>query len=161
MRALLGLSSCFALIAAMTASVSALQSGQPAPDFTLPYSNGGGSVTLSKLRGHPVYLNFFATWCPPCNAEAPTVNEMQIRYRKEGLIVLGVDELENDAKANQYLQEHHLVFRAVVDDGSIHNSYAGFGLPVHVFIDRKGIVRLYRAGEMSNAEIEAAVKSIL
>jgi len=139
----------------------ALQAGKPAPDFTLPYSSGGGSLTLSSLRGRPVYLNFFASWCAPCNEEAPAVNRMQLQYRKRGLVVIGVNEMEDAAKANAFLRAHHLSFRAVVDDGRIHTTYAGFGLPVHVFIDRKGIVKLYRAGEMSSAEIRAAVQSIL
>lgn len=161
MRIARSLAACVCLIFASSALALALQAGKPAPDFTLPYSSGGGSLTLSSLRGHPVYLNFFASWCGPCNEEAPAVNQMQLQYRKRGLIVVGVNEFENAAKATAFLRDHHLSFRAVVDDGRLRNSYAGFGLPVHVFIDRKGIVKLYRAGEMTPAEIKAAVLSIL
>lgn len=161
MRSLFTATACAVLIIATCATALAVQTGKPAPDFTLPYSAGGGSVTLSALRGHPVYLNFFASWCAPCNEEAPSVNSMQVRYRKRGLIVLGVDELESADKANAFLRQHHLQYRAVLDDGRLHSTYTSFGLPVHVFIDRNGVVKLYRAGEMTAAEINAAVKSIL
>ncbi|MDQ2680191.1 MAG: TlpA family protein disulfide reductase [Candidatus Eremiobacteraeota bacterium] len=136
------------------------QVGQPAPGFTAPLASGG-NLSLSSLRGKAVYLNFFASWCPPCNEEAPDVNALQKKYAKRGLVVVGVDELENAAKANGFLKKYGLVYKAVVDSGTLRDEYGTNALPVHVFISRNGKVKLYREGEMSKTEIESAIKSIL
>ena len=72
--------------------------GQPAPLFTLPTVDGH-PLALASLRGKPVYLNFYASWCGPCNEEAPSIGKLSARYKKRGLVVLGVNELENSQKA--------------------------------------------------------------
>lgn len=151
------------LLAATMAVASAdiAQQGHAAPDFTAPLSNGG-SLKLSSLHGKPVYLNFFANWCPPCNEEAPDVNALQKKYRKRGFTVVGVDERENARRANDFLHKHGLVYKAVVDEsGGLLQPYGAIGLPVHVFIDRRGTIKLVRNGEMSKADIEKAIRSIL
>lgn len=135
--------------------------GQPAPAFTLPTVEGK-SLALASLRGHAVYLNFYATWCGPCNEEAPAIGKLSAKYKPKGLTVLGVNELENPQKAKSFLQQYKLAYTAVVDsDGKVGHEYNALGLPVHVFIDRKGIVKMFRLGEMSSQDIEAAIKGIL
>ena len=137
------------------------QAGKPAPDFTLPTIDGK-PLTLSSLRGKPVYLNLFASWCGPCNEEAPSIGKLSDKYKAKGLNVIGVDELESADRGRGFLQKYHLSYVAVVDsDGKMGHDYGAIGLPVHVFIDRAGNVKLLRNGEMSPAEIEAAIKSIL
>ncbi|MDQ6826568.1 MAG: TlpA family protein disulfide reductase [Candidatus Eremiobacteraeota bacterium] len=137
------------------------RSGQPAPQIDGLYSSGG-TFRLFALRGKAVYLNFFATWCPPCNDEAPDVNALQKKYRKRGLVVLGVDALENAGKANEFVHKFNLSYKAVADpQGQIRDAYGINALPVHVFIDRRGKIKLYRMGQMNKSEIEAAIKSIL
>ncbi len=91
--------------------------GQQAPDWTQPTSSGG-KLSLSSLRGKAVYLNFFATWCPPCNEEAPFINSLQKQYAGQGLQVIGVDELENQQKAQSFIRKYGLSYPAVVDDGT-------------------------------------------
>ncbi len=134
--------------------------GQPAPQWTQKTASGD-SLSLASLRGKPVYLNFFATWCPPCNEEAPDVNALQKQYAANGLQTVGVDELENSKKAQQFVKKYGLVYPAVVDDGTLQSQYSVNGLPVHVFIDRKGIVRKIVVGEMSKTAIDSALKTIL
>jgi cytochrome c biogenesis protein CcmG/thiol:disulfide interchange protein DsbE len=135
--------------------------GQPAPPFSLP-SVDGRTVTLAKLKGKPLYLNFFATWCVPCNEEAPVIGKLSEKYRARGLTVLGVNELEDPAKAKEFLNKYHLTYVAVVDgDGTMGKDYGAIGLPVHIFIDRSGVVKTYRLGEMDGNEIESAIKGIL
>jgi len=137
------------------------RAGQPAPRIDATYSTGG-SVHLAQFRGKGVYLNFFATWCPPCNEEAPDVNALQKKYRNKGLVVLGIDALENAGKANEFVHKFNLSYKAVPDaQGQIRDAYGINALPVHVFIDRRGNIKLYRMGEMNKSEIEAAIKSIL
>lgn len=126
----------------------------------MPLSTGG-TLALSSLRGKPVYLNFFATWCPPCKDEAPYINKMQQQYAGRGLQVVGVDELENASQAQAFRKQFHLVYPAVVDSGKLQGQYLINGLPVHVFISRDGVIRKIVAGEMSHADIKKDVQSIL
>jgi peroxiredoxin len=135
--------------------------GRPAPSWSAKTSTGA-TLSTASLRGTPVYLNFFATWCPPCNKEAPDVNELQKQFAPRGLRVIGVDELENAGKAGQFVHKYDLVYPAVVDaDGTLQGLYEINGLPVHVFIDRSGVIRKMVRGEMSKNDIAAAIRSIL
>ena len=155
---LLALALSAALGAGAVADVA--QAGHPAPDFNAPLSSGG-NLKLSSLHGKAIYLNFFANWCPPCNEEAPDVNALQKKYKKRNFIVVGVDERESANRANDFLRKYGLVYKAVLDDsGSIMQPYGAIGLPVHVFIDRRGNIKLVRNGEMSKSDIEKAIRSI-
>jgi cytochrome c biogenesis protein CcmG, thiol:disulfide interchange protein DsbE len=136
------------------------QEGKPAPPWTEPLIDGK-NLTMASLVGKPVYLNFFATWCPPCNAEAPDVNAVQREFASQGLHVIGVDVLENAAKAKTFVRQHHLDYPAVVDSGTLRDEYQINGMPVHVFIDAHGIVRKIAVGELSKSQMEADVRTIL
>ncbi len=153
---------CAALVLAACSSGGnkIAQVAQPAPDWTQPLSTGG-TLTLSSLRGKAVYLNFFATWCPPCKDEAPYINELQKQYASRGLQVVGIDELESASRAEGFRKQFHLVYPAVVDNGTLQAQYLINGLPVHVFIGRDGVIRKIVAGEMAHAAILSAVRSIL
>jgi thiol-disulfide isomerase/thioredoxin len=153
---------CAALVFAgcSTSGKKIAQIMQPAPDWTEPTSTGG-TLTLSSLRGKPVYLNFFATWCPPCKEETPYINTLQKQYASRGLQVVGIDELESATQAEGFRKQFHLVYPAVVDNGTLQAQYLINGLPVHVFIGRDGVIRKIVAGEMAHAEILSAVRSIL
>ncbi len=143
-----------------TKGPSVARVGSPAPNWTEPLA-GGGELTLGALRGKAVYLNFFATWCQPCNAEAPYINALQKQYGPRGLQTVGVDEEENAAQALAFQRRFGLVYPAVVDSGKLQDQYEVNGLPVHAFIDRRGIVRRIVVGEMKRSEIEDAIKRIL
>jgi cytochrome c biogenesis protein CcmG, thiol:disulfide interchange protein DsbE len=134
--------------------------GQAAPAWSEP-EVPRGTLSLASLRGKVVYLNFFATWCPPCNEEAPSIDLLQRRYGSVGLQVVGVDVLENAHKAEIFRSQHHLSYPAVVDDGTLRDQYGVNGLPVHVFIDRRGVVRRIVIGEMSSGEMREAVVKLL
>jgi len=153
-----------ALVAAFAIPIPAFavpKAGQPAPGFSLPTVDGK-TLTLASLKGKPVYLNFYATWCGPCNEEAPSIGKLSDKFKARGLTVLGVNELENPQKAKEFLTKYHLTYTAVVDaDGKAGKDYGALGLPVHVFIDRAGVVKTARLGEMDPDEIEAAIKGIL
>lgn len=157
--AALVLSACSTHAAGPGAS-SLARVGQPAPNWTQPTASGD-KLSFASLRGKPVYLNFFATWCPPCNEEAPDVNALQKQYAARGLQTVGVDELEDAKKAKQFVRKYGLVYPAIVDDGTLQNQYSINGLPVHVFIDRRGIIKKIKVGEMSKSEIAASIKAIL
>jgi len=144
------------------AALAIPQAGKPAPAFSLP-SPGGKTVSLDGLRGKPVYVNFYASWCGPCNAEAPSIGKLRTQYAKSGLQVVGVDELD-DANAGVAFARKYgnpYTFVAFDGDGKVGKTYGAIAMPVHVFIDRRGIVTTFRVGEMSPAEIEAAIKADL
>jgi cytochrome c biogenesis protein CcmG, thiol:disulfide interchange protein DsbE len=137
------------------------QVGQAAPDWTDPLVSGTGSVTMAQLRGKPVFMDFFATWCPPCNAEAPMVNAAYKQYAAQGLQVIGVDVQENAQKAKQFVDAHQLTYPAIVDSGTLSDQYRINGMPVGVFIDKGGVVRKIVVGQLSPQQLNADIKSIL
>ncbi len=134
--------------------------GRVAPNWSEP-SLPGPSLTLASLHGEAIYLNFFATWCPPCNAEAPAIDALQRRYGGRGLQVVGVDVLENARKASLFRNQHHLSYPVVIDSGTLRDQYDVNGLPVHVFIDRSGVVRKIVVGELSPADMRSNVERLL
>jgi cytochrome c biogenesis protein CcmG/thiol:disulfide interchange protein DsbE len=151
------------LLAAATAPALAVpRSGDAAPAMVLPAVDGK-PFSLAALRGKAVYLNFFATWCGPCRVETPAIVALSRKYAPAGLRVVGVDVGEDTARARGFGAEFAIPYRLVADiDSSSRGTYGG-GLffPLHVFIDRTGVVRLYHPGEMSAAEIERAVRGIV
>ena len=146
-----------------TASSSAHQIahvGNPAPDWSEP-SIPGPTLSFASFRGKAVYLNFFATWCPPCNEEAPSIDALAREYGARGVQIVGIDVLENARKAAQFRNEHNLSYPVVVDDGTIRDQYRVNGLPVHVFIDRTGIVRKIVVGELSPTMMRNDIETML
>ncbi|HTV93667.1 MAG TPA: TlpA disulfide reductase family protein [Verrucomicrobiae bacterium] len=134
--------------------------GQAAPDWQDPLVSGG-SLSMAQLRGKPVFMDFFATWCPPCNDEAPEVNAAYEQYKAQGLQVVGVDVQENAQKAKQFVAAHSLKYPAVVDSGTLSDIFSINGMPVGVFIDKSGVIRKIEIGQLSSAQLNADIKSIL
>ncbi len=160
-RFVLSLALCAGLAAGASASAEAApHAGDVAPAFSLPRA-GGGTISLARLKGKPVYLNFFASWCGPCNEEAPAVGDLYKKYRGRGLTVVGVNYLEDKGSALGFARKYAWPFAIGLDDGEVGKDYGVFGLPVHVFIDKNGKVSTLRYGEMEPADIEDAIKKIL
>ena len=114
------------------------QIGHPAPDFTVADSTR--TVHLAALRGHIVVLNFWATWCPPCVEETPSLVAMQ--RQMPGITVLAVS-LDEDADVyHQFLKDNHVDLLTVRDPAQKSNAlYGTFQYPETYVIDRNGIIR--------------------
>jgi cytochrome c biogenesis protein CcmG, thiol:disulfide interchange protein DsbE len=143
-----------------SASGATAKVGSAAPSFDDPLV-AGGSMSMAKLIGKPVMLDFFATWCPPCNAEAPEVETAYKTYGPKGVQIVGVDVQEGAAKAKQFVTDHQLTYPAVVDSGTLSDEYEINGMPVSVFIDRTGVVRKIVVGQMTQADIDADIQAVL
>jgi peroxiredoxin len=138
------------------------QAGFAAPDFTLDKLDGE-TVSLADLRGQVVLVNFWATWCPPCRAEMPAIQQMYERYRDQGFTVLAVDMQETDAQVAAFVDEMGLTFPILMDrDGSVSARYQVKALPSTFFIDREGIIQnVTLGGPMAPAFIESQVTGLL
>ena len=114
--------------------------GVAAPDFTVRDSDR--TVTLSQLKGQVVVLNFWATWCPPCIEEMPSLVEMQQRMKAKGVTVLAVSVDADAGSYHQFLKEHGVNLLSVRDgDMKSNNLYGTFKFPETYIIDRNGVVR--------------------
>jgi cytochrome c biogenesis protein CcmG/thiol:disulfide interchange protein DsbE len=136
--AVLGLPVLSAQAAVLVATV-----GQPAPAFVLE-DLAGGPVSAAMLRGKPLYINVFATWCPPCRAELPEIVRSYGQF-KDRVTFLGVDEQEPAEKIAPFARAMGIRYRVAIDQGQMEASYRAHSVPTSVFIDRRGVVRaLYR-----------------
>ncbi|HEV2037201.1 MAG TPA: TlpA disulfide reductase family protein [Candidatus Eremiobacteraceae bacterium] len=136
--------------------------GAQAPAFSLPVvANGKGTVSLDSLKGHAVYLNFFASWCEPCKAEVPYIVTLSKEYGKHNIVVVGIDELESADKAKQFASQFHMPYTIALDDsGDVGGSYGLYGMPLSVFIAPNGTVAAYHVGQMSEAKIRAELQAL-
>jgi cytochrome c biogenesis protein CcmG/thiol:disulfide interchange protein DsbE len=142
----------------------ALARGQtPAvPDIVLP-AFAGPPVSLSDFRGHPVVLNFWASWCVPCREEAPLLQHVWEEFHPRGLVVVGVDTQDLAAPAREFVARYGLSFPSVRDaDGSVARRFGTTGVPETFFIAANGlIVGKFPGEQVSPAVWRAAAEALL
>ena len=113
--------------------------GAPAPLLDLD----GNPVRLADLRGRPVWINFWASWCPPCQAETPTIRDTAAAYAPQGLEVIGIsvqEATEDDVRV--YAEKYGLEYTIAADlAGDVFRRYRVFGLPTQYFLDADGVIR--------------------
>jgi len=114
--------------------------GSPAPDFIV--QDADRKVELRDYRGKIVVLNFWATWCPPCVEEMPSLVQLQQRFKDKGVAVLGVSVDADGDAYHRFITDHKIDFLTVRDaDQKSNNLYGTFKFPETYIIDRNGIVR--------------------
>jgi cytochrome c biogenesis protein CcmG/thiol:disulfide interchange protein DsbE len=129
--------------------------GGPAPAFSLKRIDGNGVVDLASLRGKPVVLNFWASWCVPCKGEAAALEAAYRRYRPQGVVFLGVDYHDVTGDARTFLNHHDVTYTTVQDgSGMVGDRYGITGVPETYFIDRRGrLVGVHIAGPITDPKL--------
>jgi len=136
-------------------------SGQTAPEVSFKSSNGR-EISLAALKGKPVLVDFWATWCLPCMASMPQMAELYQETKDKGLVFLGVDEDKDAKTAADYLAEKHEPFPNFHDSGEIGKALKQSGLPYTVLIDAQGKIVFSKTGysDDSLSELRAAIAKL-
>ena len=109
-----------------------------APDFTLK-DLYGNSVSLQDLRGKVVFLNFWATWCPPCRLEMPTMEELHKEFSGQGLVILAVNYREGPEEIKAFYKDHNFTITALLDpEEKVFDLYKAWSLPTTYLVNRDG-----------------------
>ena len=122
----------------------------------------GDPIRLAELRGRPVWLSFFATWCPPCQEETPVLRDAYARYADD-LAMVAVSVQDATAEdVRRYAETYSLPYTIGYDATSaIFHTYQGFGIPTHVFLDGDGVIRWINYGPLSANDVDAIVEPLL
>lgn len=144
--------------------IPAPRQGFLAPNFSLQDLQGE-TITLSELRGRPVLINLWATWCPPCRAEMPDMQIVYEAYRERGLVILAINATYQDSAsaAASFVDEYGLTFPILMDtSGETSRKYQMRALPTSFFVDGEGIIRdVVVGGPMSPALLRVRVEELL
>jgi thiol-disulfide isomerase/thioredoxin len=143
-----------------------------APEFAVTKADGttvqlkdlnGNPIRLADLRGKAVWVNFFTTWCPPCQAEVPILRDVSERYRDRGLELVAVSIQETSpADVAAYAARYQLGYTIGFDGGGdIFRAYKAYGLPTQLFIDENGVIGSIVGAPLDEAGAVAEIERIL
>ncbi len=148
-----------------------LQIGSLAPEFT-GIVNGqlvaltdldGQPIRLADLRGRPVWINFWASWCAPCQEETPVLRKVYETHEHQGLALVAISVQESSPEdIRRYAETYELDFTIGFDGTSaIFRTYQAYGLPTQLFLDREGVIRTVVRGPLSEIEAERILAPLL
>jgi cytochrome c biogenesis protein CcmG, thiol:disulfide interchange protein DsbE len=135
--------------------------GEAAPDFALADLDGQ-PVSLADLRGRPVIVNFWASWCAPCVEEFPLLARALDEHAADGLAIVGIVYRDRSEDARAFMDRMGARWPAAIDPGEVvAGSYGVFGPPESFFINRDGIVAGRQIGQLSAADLDRQLTAIL
>lgn len=138
------------------------QVGKIAPDFTLTSLNGE-ITSLSALKGKPVLLNFWATWCEPCRREIPYIQQVFEDQSAKELVLLSINSWEDRNTIQDFMTENQLTFPVLLDypGKTVKEAYQIHSIPTTFIISKKGTIKAVKVGAFkSKAEIESLLKGL-
>ena len=149
-----------------------LKVGQSAPEFSVTDENGstfqltdldGKPIHLADLRGKAVWVNFWTTWCPPCQSEVPILRDVSERYKDRGLVLVAISVQETSpADVAAYAARYQLGYTIGFDaSGKVFHAYKAYGLPTQVFIDPNGVIASIVGAPLDEAGAAAQIERIL
>ena len=151
--------------------VPGLNVGDLAPELVYTTDTGaivpladldGNPIRLADLRGKVVWINFWASWCPPCQYETPTLRTMDQRYRDRGLAIVGIQVQQTVDVGREYAERYNLEYTIGADvTGRIFRAYRVFALPTQFFIDPDGRLRAIVNGPLDDTRAAAAIEALL
>lgn len=143
--------------------------GQGAPDFTIQTYTWRGApnavsqtIHLAALRGSPVVVNFWASWCDACRAEAPLLEQSWRQYQSRGVVFIGLDFDDDQPDAVAFLQQYGITYLNgpdATEEIAVH--YAVPGLPTTIFINRAGVIAGRHIGQLDQATLDQAIAATL
>jgi peroxiredoxin len=152
------------LTALAAAPLAAQALGDSAPAFTLK-SLDGTPVSLSQFKGHPVVINFWGTWCPPCRDEIPLLVAAYRARQDSELVILAVngrDQETSTGSVRKFAAEFQMSFPVLLDEhGNVRKRYKLLGLPTTVFVGADGIVRAVNIGPLTAAALQQHLAEIM
>ncbi len=133
----------------------------PAPEVQLADLDGIHQ-SLEKYRGQVVLVNLWATWCPPCVAELPTLNDFYQEYKDEGFVLIGINQGETSEVVKDFVHQQKLLFPIWLDlDSQAGRAFATMSLPSSYVIDRSGMVRLEWKGAIERVMLDQYVVPLI
>ena len=148
---------------AATAAGTEKNSVSKAPDFTLKDIHGR-ALSLSSLKGKVVLINFWATWCPPCKAEMPSMNKLYHDLRAQGFEVIAISTDTSLSTIKDFLAENRLDFPVLFDeDKTVTRQYHVFSMPTTFLVDRNGMIveKFYGEEDWSDPAVRKKIEKLL
>jgi len=134
--------------------------GETAPDAAMPRLDGTGTVSLADYKGQWVLVNFWASWCRPCEEESPAIESFAREHRKD-MVVLGINSEDNSVDANEFIDSYGLTWDMVKDTGDRSGAYGVLGFPETFLVDPNGKLALIQRGPVDEKFLAEQVAPLI